>query len=68
MSEFEKFVEERDRDLRQMKAKNQQMDDENSQLIDGVTSQMSEASQRAQAKRRTLQENSSKLQRLQSQV
>lgn len=68
MAELSEFVQKRDEDLGHTRSRNQQMDDDNSRLIDGVTAQVTEASQRAQAKRRSLQEGASKLQRLQSHV
>ena len=68
MGDLEKAVEEKNKALKQMKAKNQKVDDQNMQLVSEVTSQISEANQKGIAKRRTLQENASRIQRLQSEV
>ena len=68
MGELGKVVEEKEKALRQMKAKNQEVDDQNSQLVNEVSSQISEANQKGIVKRRNLQENTSRIQRLQSQV
>ena len=62
------MVEEKEKALRQIKAKNQELDDQNSQLVSEVSSQISEANQKGVVKRRSLQENTSRIQRLQSQV
>ena len=68
MGDFGRLVEEKDKALRQLKTKNQQVDDQNSHLINEVISQIAEADQKGKVKRRNLQENTSRIQRLQSQV
>lgn len=68
MGDFGSLVEEKDKALRQLKTKNQQVDDQNSHLINEVISQIAEADQKGKVKRRNLQENTSRIQRLQSQV
>lgn len=68
MGDFGRLVEEKDKALRQLKTKNQQVDDQNSHLINEVISQIAEADQKGKVKRRSLQENTSRIQRLQSQV
>lgn len=68
MADFNKFVEEKDSALSQMRAKNQQNDDDNSHLIDEVTSRLTETKQKAEVKQRSRKENGRRIQHLQAQV
>ena len=51
-----------------MRSKHQQHDDDNSRLVDQVTAQVTDATQQAKLKSRTLQDNEAKINRLQSEV
>lgn len=51
-----------------MRAKHQQHDDEHSRLVDQVTAQVTDATQKAKIKSESLQDNEAKINRLQSEV
>lgn len=68
MDAFRKQAARREEELREQKAGHQRQDDESSRLMDQVTAQMTDATQKAKIKRQTLAENESKISRLQREV
>ena len=68
LAAFAQKVAGQEKEVRQLRSKNQQQDDEDSQLLDQVTAQITDATQKTKIKRQTLQDNEARIARLQHQV
>ena len=68
LAAFAQKVADYEKEVQQLHSKNQQQDDEDSQLLDQVTAQITDATQKAKIKRQTLQDNEARIARLQHQV